>query len=135
MQFGHIRLKKKFWILNVLFMVMWCYIIYMFYRNGMGSLYTKYEELKKKLEKEGLFDIQSKKKIPKFPKVIGVLTSETGAVIRDIINVSTRRNPNVYIRLLPVPVQGPGAAEQIAEKIRMMNELKLADILIVGRGG
>ena len=59
----------------------------------------------------------------------------TGAVIRDIINVSTRRNPNVYIRLLPVPVQGPGAAEQIADKIRIMNEKKLADVLIIGRGG
>ena len=69
------------------------------------------------------------------PKVVGVLTSQTGAVIRDIINVSTRRNPNVYIRLLPVPVQGPGAAEKIAEKIKVMNEKKLADVLIIGRGG
>ena len=69
------------------------------------------------------------------PKIVGVLTSQTGSVIRDIINVSTRRNPNVYIRLLPVPVQGPGAAEQIAEKIKIMNEKKLADVLIVGRGG
>ena len=59
---------------------------------------------------------ENKKKIPFMPKTIGVLTSNTGAVIRDIINVSTRRNPNVYIRLLPVPVQGPGAAEQIAER-------------------
>ena len=69
------------------------------------------------------------------PKIIGVLTSNTGAVIRDIINVSTRRNPNVYIRLLPVPVQGLGAAEKIAEKIKIMNEKKLADVLIIGRGG
>src|SRR5699024_6946609 len=69
------------------------------------------------------------------PKVIGVLTSQTGSVIRDIINVSTRRNPNVYIRLLPVPVQGPGAAEQIAEKIKIMNDKKLADVIIIGRGG
>jgi exodeoxyribonuclease VII large subunit len=74
-------------------------------------------------------------KIPMMPRVIGVLTSQTGSVIRDIINVSTRRNPNVYIRLLPVPVQGPGAAEQIADKIRIMNEKKLADVLIIGRGG
>ena len=103
--------------------------------DGMGSLYTKYEELKKKLEKEGLFDIKNKKKISKFPKVIGVLTSQTGAVIRDIINVSTRRNPNVNIRLLPVPVQGPGAAEKIAQGIELMNKRQLADVIIVARGG
>ena len=103
--------------------------------DGMGDLHEKFEQLKAKLEKEGLFDESHKKPIPLYPKVIGVLTSQTGAVIRDIINVSTRRNPNVYIRLLPVPVQGVGAAEKIAEKIRMMNEQKLADVIIVGRGG
>ena len=103
--------------------------------DGMGDLHEKFEELKAKLEKEGLFEQSHKKPIPLYSKVIGVLTSQTGAVIRDIINVSTRRNPNVYIRLLPVPVQGPGAAEQIAEKIKIMNEKKLADVLIVGRGG
>ena len=103
--------------------------------DGMGSLYTKYEELKKKLELEGLFDSSTKKKIPEFPKVIGVLTSQTGAVIRDIINVSTRRNPNVNIRLLPVPVQGPGAGEKIAAGIELMNSKKLADVIIVARGG
>ena len=85
--------------------------------DGMGDLHEQFEQLKAKLE------------------VVGVLTSQTGAVIRDIINVSTRRNPNVYIRLLPVPVQGPGAAEKIAEKIKVMNEKKLADVLIIGRGG
>ena len=103
--------------------------------DGMGDLHEQFEQLKAKLEKEGLFDESHKKPIPLYPKVVGVLTSQTGAVIRDIINVSTRRNPNVYIRLLPVPVQGPGAAEQIAEKIKMMNEQKLADVIIVGRGG
>ena len=103
--------------------------------NGMGDLHEQFEQLKAKLEKEGLFDEVHKKPIPLYPKVIGVLTSQTGAVIRDIINVSTRRNPNVYIRLLPVPVQGPGAAEQIAKKIKIMNEKKLADVLIIGRGG
>ena len=103
--------------------------------DGMGSLYTKYEELKKKLENEGLFDVEIKKKIPQFPKTIGVLTSQTGAVIRDIINVSTRRNPNVHIRLLPVPVQGPGAAEKIAAGIELMNNKNLADVIIVARGG
>ena len=103
--------------------------------DGMGDLHEQFEQLKAKLEKEGLFAQTHKKEIPLYPKVIGVLTSQTGAVIRDIINVSTRRNPNVYIRLLPVPVQGPGAAEQIADKIRIMNEKKLADVLIIGRGG
>lgn len=103
--------------------------------DGLGSLYTAYEELKKKLEQEGFFEEAHKKKIPFMPKTIGVLTSNTGAVIRDIINVSTRRNPGVHIRLYPVPVQGPGAAEKIAEGIKFMNENKLADVLIIGRGG
>ena len=103
--------------------------------EGMGALYTAYKELKAKLEKEGLFDEAHKQKLPVMPKVIGVLTSKTGSVIRDIINVSTRRNPNVYIRLLPVPVQGEGAGEKIAEAIKIMNEKKLADVLILARGG
>ena len=103
--------------------------------DGVGDLYAKFKELKDKLEKEGLFDAEHKKKIPMMPKVIGVLTSNTGAVIRDIINVSTRRNPNCYIRLYPVPVQGPGAAEKIVDAIRFMNEHKLGDVLSVARGG
>ena len=103
--------------------------------DGMGDLYTAYEKLKAKLEKEGLFDAKYKKKIPFMPKVIGVLTSNTGSVIKDIINVSTRRNPNVYIRLLPVPVQGEGACIKIADAIKIMNEKKLADVIIVARGG
>lgn len=103
--------------------------------DGLGSLHVAYEELKAKLEKEGLFDAKYKKPIPKMPGCIGVLTSNTGAVIRDIINVSTRRNPNVYIKLLPVPVQGEGAAKKIAEAIKIMNEKKLADVIILARGG
>lgn len=101
----------------------------------MGDLRAEYEELKAKLEKEGLFDQNYKKAIPMMPETIGVLTSNTGAVIRDIINVSTRRNPNVHIRLLPVPVQGSGAAQKIAKGIEFMNKHKLADIIIVARGG
>lgn len=101
----------------------------------VGDLRAAYEELKQKLEREGLFDEAHKKAIPTYPKVIGVLTSNTGAVIRDIINVSTRRNPNVVIKLFPVPVQGAGAAEKIAQGIELMNEQKLADVLIVARGG
>lgn len=103
--------------------------------DGVGILYKKYEELKQRLDEEGYFDESHKQKIPLMPKVIGVLTSQTGSVIRDIINVSTRRNPNVQIRLYPVPVQGEGAAEKIADGIRFMNENNLADILILARGG
>ena len=103
--------------------------------DGLGDLYTKYQELKEKLERQGLFSEEHKMKIPIMPKVIGVLTSKTGSVIKDIINVSTRRNPNVYIRLLPVPVQGEGAAEKIAAGIEYMNRNKLADVLILARGG
>ena len=101
----------------------------------MGDLKEAYEKLKQKLEQEGLFDKEHKKKIPLYPKVIGVLTSNTGAVIKDIINVSTRRNPNVVIKLFPVPVQGEGAAKKIAEGIEFMNNEKLADVLIIARGG
>ncbi len=103
--------------------------------DGIGDLYEKYEKLKAKLAEEGLFDEDHKKKIPFMPETIGVLTSSTGAVIRDIINVSTRRNPNVHIRLLPVPVQGEGAAPKIVRAIEIMNEKKLCDVLIIGRGG
>ena len=103
--------------------------------DGVGILYKKYEELKQRLDEEGYFDEIHKQKIPLMPKVIGVLTSQTGSVIRDIINVSTRRNPNVRIRLYPVPVQGEGAAEKIADGIRFMNENNLADVLILARGG
>lgn len=103
--------------------------------EGLGDLYTKYQKLKQKLELDEMFDDEHKQKIPYMPKVIGVLTSQTGSVIRDIINVSTRRNPNVYIRLLPVPVQGEGAAEKIAKGIEYMNKNKLADVLILARGG
>ena len=103
--------------------------------QGVGDLYAAYEKLKEDLEKEGLFDESHKKKIPLKPKIIGVLSSRTGAVIRDIINVSTRRNPNCYIRLLPVPVQGPGAAKEIVKGIETMNEKCLADVIILARGG
>ena len=104
-------------------------------QEGIGDLYKEYEKLKAKLSEEGLFDESHKKKIPLYSKRIGVLTSETGSVIRDIINVSTRRNPNVYIKLLPVPVQGEGAGKKIADAINLMNERNLADIIIVARGG
>ena len=103
--------------------------------DGLGDLYTKYQELKNKLETQGLFAQEHKINIPMMPKVIGVLTSQTGSVIKDIINVSTRRNPNVVIKLLPVPVQGEGAAEKIADGIEFMNRNKMADVLVLARGG
>ena len=87
-------------------------------QEGIGDLHAEYEKLKAKLEQEGLFANEHKKKIPFMPKSIGVLSASTGAVIKDIINVSTRRNPNVHIKLLPVPVQGKGAAEKIAEQYK-----------------
>ena len=103
--------------------------------DGTGELYAKYEELKKKLAKEGLFDTSHKRKIPLMPKAIGVLTSSTGSVIKDIINVSTRRNPNVNIKLYPIPVQGEKAELKIAEGIELMNKLKQVDVIILARGG
>ena len=103
--------------------------------DGIGDLYKEYEELKNKLSKEGFFDEVHKQKIPFMPKVVGVLTSQTGSVVRDIINVSTRRNPNVHIKIFPIPVQGKGAEIEIADAIHTMNEKKLADVLILARGG
>ena len=103
--------------------------------DGTGDLYAKYEELKKKLAKEGLFDTSHKRKIPLMPKAIGVLTSSTGSVIKDIINVSTRRNQNVNIKLYPIPVQGEKAELKIAEGIELMNKLKQVDVIILARGG
>lgn len=103
--------------------------------DGLGDLYQKFQKLKRDLEEQGYFDINHKKPIPKMPKVIGVLTSKTGSVVKDIINVSTRRNSNVNLRIYPVPVQGEGAAEKIVSAIEYMNENKLADVLIIARGG
>ncbi|MBR0351202.1 MAG: exodeoxyribonuclease VII large subunit [Clostridia bacterium] len=103
--------------------------------DGVGDLYQQFQKLKQELEKQGYFDSSHKKQIPEMPKKIGVLTSKTGSVVRDIINVSTRRNPNVNLRIYPVPVQGEGAAEKIAKAIEYMNENKLADVLILARGG
>lgn len=103
--------------------------------DGMGALYTAYEQLKAKLEEEGLFDQKYKKAIPALPKAIGVVTSKTGAVIRDIINVTTRRFPNVNIKLYPAAVQGAGAAETIVKGIEFFNYKKNVDTIIIGRGG
>ncbi len=102
---------------------------------GLGRLQMEFERLKKRLEAEGLFDPEHKRSIPKFPFRIGVITSETGAAIRDIINVLKRRAPHVQIILRPVQVQGEGAAQDIAQAIDEFNEYGQVDVLIVGRGG
>jgi len=103
--------------------------------DGMGALHTAYEQLKKKLEAKGMFDEANKKPIPMLPKSIGVVTSKTGAVIRDIINVTTRRLPNVNIKLYPAAVQGVGAAETIVKGIKYFNDNKNVDLIIIARGG
>ena len=103
--------------------------------SGMGALQLAFEQLKKKLQQEGLFADEHKKSIPYLPRRVGVVTSPTGAAIRDIINVLTRRFPTVEITLCPVRVQGDEAAAEVAFAIERMNELELCDVLIVGRGG
>ena len=103
--------------------------------DGLGELYVAYEKLKKKLEQEGLFDEKHKKPIPKYPHAVGVVTASTGAAVRDIINVLTRRFPYTEIIIYPAQVQGIGAAESICEGIEYFNKTKICDTLIVGRGG
>ncbi|TVY11506.1 exodeoxyribonuclease VII large subunit [Paenibacillus cremeus] len=103
--------------------------------DGIGSLYLAFEQLKKKLEGEGLFAPVRKKPIPRFPKAIGVITSPTGAAVRDIIITLQRRHPSVPVLLYPVLVQGTQAAPSIIKAIQEMNALGEVDVLIVGRGG
>lgn len=103
--------------------------------EGIGNLYIEFNKLKEKLKKEGLFDYIYKKEIPKMPHAIGVVTSPTGAVIRDIINVIKRRFPKVDIKLYPVNVQGEKSAQDICEGIEFFNRMKNVDTIIVGRGG
>ncbi len=103
--------------------------------EGVGELSLAYEQLKAKLEAEGLFDAMHKKRLPLLAKKIGIITSATGAVLRDILKVGKRRNPNAEFILCPVQVQGDKAAPQIAEAIRMFNREYPVDVLIVGRGG
>lgn len=103
--------------------------------EGIGNLYIEFNKLKEKLSKQGLFDPKYKKAIPTIPKSIGVITSPTGAVIRDIINVIKRRYPKVAVKLYPVTVQGDKSADNICEGIRFFNDMKNVDTIIVGRGG
>lgn len=103
--------------------------------DGVGALNMAFEQLKKKLETEGLFRQEHKKPIPRFPERVGVVTSATGAAVQDIFNVLKRRFPAAEVVLRPCQVQGDGAAEDIAKAIYEFNRLKGADVLIVGRGG
>ena len=102
---------------------------------GVGNLQMAFEQLKIRLKNEGLFDESHKKPIPQFPSNVGVITSPTGAAIRDIVSVANRRSPGIQIIIRPVKVQGEGSAEEIAAAIEEFNEYGLIDVLIVGRGG
>ena len=102
---------------------------------GAGNILAMLEQRKQKLAQEGLFDPEKKRELPSLPKTIGVVTSPTGAAIRDILQVSRRRNKNINIIVFPALVQGEGAAQNIAKMIEIANFYKMCDVLIVGRGG
>ena len=103
--------------------------------KGIGALQLAFQQLKERLAAEGLFDQERKKSIPTFPRTVGVVTSITGAAIRDILAVLRRRWPTIHILIAPVQVQGEGAARQIAEALNDLNDLSSVDVIIVGRGG
>lgn len=103
--------------------------------GGKGSLQAAFEALKRKLGSEGLFEVERKRKLPLLPRCIGVVTSPTGAAIRDILNVLRRRFPNLHVIIAPARVQGQGAAEEIASAIDLLNKRGGIDVMIVGRGG
>jgi len=103
--------------------------------KGIGALQLAFEQLKERLAAEGLFDQDRKKSIPIFPRAVGVITSLTGAAIRDILAVLRRRWPTLHILIAPVQVQGESAGRQIAEALTALNDLGSVDVIIVGRGG
>ena len=103
--------------------------------DGVGALYIAYEQLKRRLEAEGLFDSSRKKPIPKIPARVGVITSPTGAAVRDILNITGRRFPYAEVIIFPSLVQGDGAASQLCEGVKYFNHTKRADVIIIGRGG
>ena len=102
---------------------------------GEGALQKAFEQLKAKLAAEGLFDVERKQPIPQLPRAIGIVTSPTGAAIQDLLNIIARRFPPMRVIVVPVKVQGEGAAAQIAAAIRALNHEQLVDVMIVGRGG
>lgn len=103
--------------------------------DGIGDLHAAFEQLKAKLSEQGLFDPAHKKPIPKYPKVIGIVTSAAGAAVHDMLRILRKRYPLVQVRLFPVRVQGAEAPPEIVGAIRYANRFQLADVLIVGRGG
>ncbi len=103
--------------------------------EGLGELYMAYEQLKEKLSKEGLFNPEFKKKIPFLPNRVGVITSKTGAVVRDIINVTTRRYDKVNLIIYPASVQGVNASSSVMQGVKTFNELNNVDVIIIARGG
>lgn len=103
--------------------------------DGIGDLYAAFEQMKAKLAKEGLFNPEHKKQLPRYPETIGIITSSAGAAIHDILRILNKRYPMAKVRLLPVRVQGAEAPGEIAAAIRYANHFNLADLLIVGRGG
>ena len=103
--------------------------------KGIGALQVAFEQLKKRFDQEGLFDPARKRPLPFFPRRVGVITSGTGAALHDIVTVVHRRCPVTRLRVFPVAVQGPGAAEQIADAVQLANQHTDLDVLIVGRGG
>lgn len=103
--------------------------------DGIGSLYLAFEQLKNRLRDEGLFDEIYKKSIPRFPKRIGIITSKTGAAVRDIINVATRRYPIAELVLYPTLVQGPDAPYELINGVEFFNLTNSVDVIIIGRGG
>jgi exodeoxyribonuclease VII large subunit len=102
---------------------------------GRGALQLAFEQLKKRLEAEGLFDARRKKPLPVLPSRIGLITSPTGAAVRDVLRILRRRFPNVHLTLFPVRVQGDGSANEIVKAIKYFNQQELVEVLIVGRGG
>lgn len=105
------------------------------FADGAGDLMAAYERLRLKLQAEGIFDLERKKKLPLFPSTLGVITSSSGAVLHDVITVAGKRNPAVKLVFFPVRVQGAEAPAEIARALDKMNDLKAADVLIIGRGG
>ena len=103
--------------------------------DGVGDLYAAFEQMKQKLAAQGLFDPAHKKPIPRYPGTIGIVTSSAGAAIHDMLRILGKRYPLTQVRLFPVRVQGAGASQEIAAAIRYANHYRLADVLIVGRGG
>ena len=103
--------------------------------DGVGALFVAFEQLKNRLAEEGLFDPEHKKPLPRYPRRIAVLTSPTGAAVQDMIRILKARYPLAEVIVCPVQVQGPGAAEQIAEMLDYVNRVQLADLIITGRGG